>query len=377
MRYYNLDGGKLMLRKLFFAVAGVLAMASVTQAASTIIMGNHNMLLPNTPGQVVNVMVVSTGGDLEENRPGGMDFSFLVGGGGPEIGDLGLAPGVDGPHITGIDVSSAGTLFGTVANSGATITDFGVPVPQVINGSITTSGTGTSALVPSSPIILARVTIDTTGFNAGSWSFVGDYPDLPTSLNRQTGPLPLTVQNGQISIMAPPPDNVPGDSPENPILPNGTLPGGGFVFNESPSDPDGPWNDRTENGGAWFDPPPADGYYYESTGGTLFVKVGLPGLGVVPDNNGTYTVRQGSDGMTFTVAAGSIFTFTTPQTYFVVGDIIAPVDGADPLAFPTLLQFSGLVNSFKMIPLPEPSTFVLAAIGLVGLVGYGARRRRS
>ena len=38
--------------------------------------------------------------------------------------------------------------------------------------------------------------------------------------------------------------------------------------------------------------------------------------------------------------------------------------------------FSGQAGTFHSFQIPEPSTFALAALGLVGLLAYGWRRRK-
>ena len=53
------------------------------------------------------------------------------------------------------------------------------------------------------------------------------------------------------------------------------------------------------------------------------------------------------------------------------------VDGANPNAFPLYMEFDTPTASFDMnaIAVPEPSTFVLAIMGMVGICVW--RRRRS
>jgi hypothetical protein len=75
------------------------------------------------------------------------------------------------------------------------------------------------------------------------------------------------------------------------------------------------------------------------------------------------------------VTGGSMFLFPSPVPTFTVTGIFAPVDGENPLAFPTFLAFDQLTASFTQTPIPEPSTMVLAGMAAVGL--FVIRRRRA
>jgi hypothetical protein len=129
--------------------------------------------------------------------------------------------------------------------------------------------------------------------------------------------------------------------------------------------------------GGWFDPTPANGFIYETTDGlSNFTAVILPTLAVVPDANGLYTVADAVNGSA-TVAAGALYSFPTPVNKFTVTDILPEVDADNPVAFPTFLAFDQATVSFKMTPIPEPSTLALACLGTVGLAAAAWRKRRG
>jgi hypothetical protein len=180
--------------------------------------------------------------------------------------------------------------------------------------------------------------------------------------------LPTDLLLGSITIAGD--TGGPGDSPDNPILPDNWDDGNGsppWLFTGAPGD------------GAWFDPLPTDAFYFFTDGNSQFATVGLPPDPPVGSNNGSYIVRL-ADNTEMVVAAGGFWDFGgTPQDSFTILDIKPPVDGDDAGAFPVWLSFSPSTGShtFTMVPLPEPSTFVLAALGLVGLIGLARRRRNG
>jgi hypothetical protein len=154
-------------------------------SAATITGGVHN-LLPNTPGQVIQIM--ASGGDSVE----GIVLSVITGDGGSTYGGS-----IEAPGITFIDVLAPGKIFGTPNNTG----DLGI----FFNGDQAAS---TSTTTPSGSVIanglLATVTIDTTGFVGGSYVL-----DL-TGLNESLLPSssfpgdPTQVINGVLNIVPEP-----------------------------------------------------------------------------------------------------------------------------------------------------------------------------
>ena len=152
---------------------------------------------------------------------------------------------------------------------------------------------------------------------------------------------------------------LPGESPDNPVLPGGIIGPGKYVF-------------TSQSGtGMWFDPPFVDKYFYQTDGNSNFTSVGLPPLTTVPDGDGLYEVVSALG--TVTVSAGGTHNFSSPVGEFTVRGINPLVDGGDPLAFPTFLTFDQQTVSFTMTAIPEPTAFVLALV--TSLVIAAARLR--
>jgi len=149
--------------------------------------GNH-VLLPNTPGQQIEIWV--SGGQLVQ----GLDFLVQVADGGPEAATAGFAdpPGIDGPHVTDLDLVTA-TIFQD-NNLGQINSDAHLTYPQLFVASII-AGSGAVA----ADGLLGTVTIDTTGFSSGSWELVmTDTPAGKTDF-QYTG---VEIENGSITIQA-------------------------------------------------------------------------------------------------------------------------------------------------------------------------------
>jgi hypothetical protein len=151
-----------------------------TQLPPVITVGNHT-LLANTPNQKIQIFVSSASTLVQ-----GTDVEVQIADGGPAAGGTVL-----GPKITNVDVLT-GTIFAT-SNGGQT--GSGSIVPQVYEA---TTVAGTS--VPASGL-LATITIDTTGFNGGTFSL-----SLGNTLNGSTDftVIPAIVTDGSITITPPP-----------------------------------------------------------------------------------------------------------------------------------------------------------------------------
>jgi hypothetical protein len=164
------------------------------------------------------------------------------------------------------------------------------------------------------------------------------------------------VRNGEVDL--------PGLTPDNPFLPNASIPGGPgqspvFFFNNVP-------------GTRWFDPPLVPAFQYSADPGTLFTGVQLPSgfgdnftlsaLGCTQSGVGSLTLI---DLTTFCPASGG-----AGLSSFLVSGITPLVDAANPSAFPTFLTFNNPTGSFSMqgiAAVPEPLTALLIGAGLAGV----------
>jgi hypothetical protein len=122
-----------------------------------IAVGTH-VVQPNTPGQTIPIYV-SGGWPVQ-----GLNFNIQVADGGPSAGGM-----LSAPVITDVDILTA-TIFAATNTGLRTDANYpggADPVPQHEY-----RGTTTAAGTVSAEGLLATVTIDTTGFERGSWSLV-------------------------------------------------------------------------------------------------------------------------------------------------------------------------------------------------------------
>ena len=184
--------------------------------APVIDVGDH-FLLPNTPGQQIQIFV--TGGDEVQ----GLNFNVQVEDGGPEVSQWNGGPGIDGPEITTIDVES-GIFNGN--NNGAVNPESPSVIPQWEGRYITTE-TGTVI----ADGLLATITVDTTGFTEGSFSLIlGD-----ENLNGPTdfAGIPIMITEGQLII-----NSVPVANPDAFTTPEDTPLTGSVLDNDTDVDGD-------------------------------------------------------------------------------------------------------------------------------------------
>jgi hypothetical protein len=154
--------------------------------ALMISIGDH-LVAPDQPGQQIQVYV---SGQLPVQ---GVEFNLQVADGGPELGGL-----VDGPKIQDIDVLG-GTIFSS--NNLGTRDDDG-PHPDSYP-QIEWRSTATESGTVIAEGLLATLTIDTSGFSAGTWALhARDTLNGPTRFPAQS----TIVNDGSLTIAA---DNLP------------------------------------------------------------------------------------------------------------------------------------------------------------------------
>ncbi|MFV2068554.1 MAG: PEP-CTERM sorting domain-containing protein [Pirellulales bacterium] len=165
-----------------------LAVTASTRAA-TITVGDH-FLEPNMAGQRITISVA--GGDVIS----GLNLFAQVGDGGPELALLPnpLPPGTDGPAIATVDFFN-GTVFAGLPDQP---TDLG-SIPQVAIWSMALTGPMREV---SADGTLVRLTIDTTGFLAGSWDLLlaNVLPDLGPFDTNFAGAEADVIDSGTISL---------------------------------------------------------------------------------------------------------------------------------------------------------------------------------
>ncbi|MGD9721336.1 MAG: PEP-CTERM sorting domain-containing protein [Pirellulales bacterium] len=175
------------LRAICLSAALVCTAAVPAQAIITIHAGNH-VMLPNTPGQVIDIMITSDSGD----EISGLDLYLMINGADANAYDPST------PRITAIDVTGPGTVFGAVPSTTfpygdpwdvANGTSYG---QNVAYGAAPNATSGPSADAPANGV-LAHVTVDTTGVFGGIYPLSLTDPFIfgPTLLSKVTGPLVL------------------------------------------------------------------------------------------------------------------------------------------------------------------------------------------
>ena len=173
-----------MQRKVVLSLAILFCLAAGAQAALTITVGAHN-LLPNQAGQTIDININATGGELMQ----GINFRAQEGDGGPPVGGIDVLP-----LMTGV-IDGAGMIFSVNANPPA---DNSLPPGYVDIG--TTVLAGNNVLVAGDNL-LATLTIDTTGFVAGSWVLTLNTAGGDTNTG---GGEDLIIENGSITIVPEP-----------------------------------------------------------------------------------------------------------------------------------------------------------------------------
>ena len=171
--------------RVFTGTAVVLSVvaAPLASAQPSIEVGSHD-LLPNTPGQTIEVFV--TGGQAIET----VNLNVQVGDG----------TNTNGPTIQGVDAIT-GTLFAPPNNDGG---QFDIlRDPQVFATTVATPP-GTTIAADG---LLATIIIDTTGVNTGTYDLkladtLNDDTDLGFDINLNK--IEPTISNGQFTVVPEP-----------------------------------------------------------------------------------------------------------------------------------------------------------------------------
>ncbi len=164
--------------------------------------------------------------------------------------------------------------------------------------------------------------------------------------------------------------NVPGTTPENPLVPVIQDDGYQFDFNVN------------LNQTIFIDPDVAIGYEYVVDDGPNFASVLIPSA--LPNGDNTFELNVNN--ITYDLLAGSVFDFTSLDPFGFNHFSIAGIDTTEmldpnnPFAFVTGLTFvdSGIVSMRQIpittfvTPVPEPETYamLLAGLGFLGLRIY-------
>jgi len=195
-----------MLRRVGLSFAILFGLATVAMATPTIVVPNV-ALLPNTPNQVILITVTGSPSD----QVGGVNFIIDVAQGkGNGVATSGLnATQTSGPKITAVDITGAGTVFGP-NNTGVQ----NLMAPQTLPWEKAAFGTSTTAGTVTANGLLARVTIDTTGFSQitnANGGVGGVWQLRMKSMTVQDGGgatdfagVPATITNGSITLVSVP-----------------------------------------------------------------------------------------------------------------------------------------------------------------------------
>jgi len=167
-----------------------------------------------------------------------------------------------------------------------------------------------------------------------------------------------------------------GETPDDPLFPNGTTTDGGYVFANVPV---------SEGLPLYVDPLVATGYDYSVTGGPLITSAIFSALTGDADGYDIYTLGDLSTaGWLGHVAAGGTFDFLNPVSGFSLRgiDLASALNPNDPTAFVTGLIFdrSGTAT-ITQTPVttdtsaaPEPAAWMMMILGF-GMVGSAMRCR--
>ena len=184
-------------RAVLLLAVGIVVLDVSQILAATIDVGSH-IVAANSAGQEIEILV--SGGE----SVAGFDLFLQVGDGGPELINVGLPAGTDAPEVSGVDLLS-GTIF-----DGATATQTDPNRSGVVQVFFSNTAITLPAQTVSASGTLAKVTIDTTGFNSGTYDLFlsGVLPGLSggpfnsTLLASGGAPVSTTVNNGTLTVVS-------------------------------------------------------------------------------------------------------------------------------------------------------------------------------
>jgi len=182
-----------MHRRVGLSFAILLGLATVAQAASTLVVGPH-ILAANQNGGAQNTIQISISGN-DANIAGAV-INAQVADGGP-----GVAGVIVGPGFTG-DMLQPGSLF-LGNNTGITDLNAGF-----VNGNqivLLQTSTASGVVSDVGGKLLVTLTFDTTGFSSGTWPLIfSGTANGDTGIGSTAGPLNLLITNGSITIVPEP-----------------------------------------------------------------------------------------------------------------------------------------------------------------------------
>ena len=168
-----------IVRPLPALLAAALFTVASASGQGVINVGNY-FLLPDTSGQLIELFV---SGDQAVQ---GLNFNAQIGDGGPAAGGTNSGPSISAVFLLE-DTIFAGNNNGQ--HDPGSFPQLAIRTVSTFNGTVRASG------------LLAKVVIDTTGFQQGTWTFA-----LKNTLNGPTdfAGRPVTITDGTLSIIPEP-----------------------------------------------------------------------------------------------------------------------------------------------------------------------------
>ena len=174
----------------FFLTVTLLAMTNNSLHAAIILAGNHT-LAANQANQVINIFATSATGEVAP----GFNLNFVMDDGGSIVG------GVDNnaPKITSINLKPTNGLFAGIPDAQNNV----FSSQKLWQVTIAPTNVANRPVI-SANVLLAQVTLDTTGLTSGNWVLDLDGLPLRGLPSSDFAGLSTTVTNGSVSISAVP-----------------------------------------------------------------------------------------------------------------------------------------------------------------------------